>query len=60
MKPVIAFTCLLLLAGCSSDVDKCVDAHMKSWEQKQTNTEITNAAEARALYYRICLAMGKK
>ena len=58
MKPVIAFTCLLLLTGCSSDVDKCVDAHVKSWENKDTVTTIRSATEARAVYYRVCLYKG--
>jgi len=35
MKKILLTTIALIVTGCASEVDKCVDANMQSWSERQ-------------------------
>lgn len=37
MKYFLAVVALLMLVGCKSEIDKCVDAEMKAWRVERSN-----------------------
>ncbi len=44
MRYLFGFSMLLLIAGCSSEVDKCVEAEVKAWKAEQSRIAADVAA----------------
>ncbi len=38
----IVFASFIFISGCSSEIDKCVDAEVKAWEVKKSNFSKTD------------------
>lgn len=52
---------LVALSGCSSDVDKCVDAQVSAWKTGSMWPGAKTEAEARAVAHLACLeSQGRK
>ncbi len=60
MSIVLASTLIALLAGCASEVDKCVDAQMKRHAAKPEPKGSAVEVEANARFYCLQAAGGKQ
>jgi hypothetical protein len=56
VKKLSFLICILILAGCKSEVDKCVDANMDYYyEYKKKNPDAISPEKAKATWHLECL-----
>ena len=56
LKIGVVVVAVLVLSGCASEVDKCVDAYMKSYDLNNVNPDQAKRAGREANVRRVCLA----